>query len=245
LSRTPVAVVLVGAILVVCFWKADAWLYRILHENYNHATRPVPTHLKLATRLLRSLEDWGENVFIACVAFAMWRLDPQRRGRILCLAAAAAATAGTVEILKRGCGRARPEVSQGQTRFDWLARSADPLGDGHSFPSGHTAAAAAYSGSLAAFYPPVRPVVAFLAAGCGASRIWKERHFLGDCIAALAIGWTFAHYFATSKRWAPIWRACDRFLAPDAAGLLRRHDARQRHRRGTGEQLRPGLGLLR
>jgi undecaprenyl-diphosphatase len=215
--RHAIKAVLFGAVLIACVSWADSALYNFLHANFNENTRPVPDLLKLPHRILRSLEDWGENVFIVFVLFAMWRLDPNRRGRVVCLIVAAAATASVVEVVKRSTGRLRPDVSHGATVFQGPSRSADALGDAQSFPSGHTASAGAYSGALAAFYPPLRPAMVLLTCGTGASRIWKERHFLSDCLVGGVLGWCIAAYFAASRRWKLVWSWFDRKLAPAGA----------------------------
>jgi membrane-associated phospholipid phosphatase len=182
------AALLVG--LAFCF-LVDEPVYQWVHEHYNINTRPVPVHLKLTTRILRSMEDWGENIYILAVAVAMWRLDRRRRSRILCLVIASGMIALGVEGIKRATGRERPEVGSGRWAFHGPARWLQG-GDVQSFPSGHTAAAAGYSGALAAFYPPIRPVAIALAVGCGGNRIWKERHFLSDCWMGGLLGFWFA-----------------------------------------------------
>lgn len=214
-------------ILIVMFCL-DRPVYEFLHENYNGNRRTsVPDYLKFVTRVLRSMEDWGETVYILAVVVIMWQLDRQRRGRLVALAMAALITAGVVEVVKRGVGRKRPDIAAGETHFHgplakvaqrasesfqgeappgavatdrsedagtepdaahWLSSK----GDYQSFPSGHTAAGASYSGSLAAFYPPARGVCIAMAIGCGANRVWKERHFLSDCWASGVLAFWFA-----------------------------------------------------
>lgn len=179
-------------ILLVAFSFIDQPFYQFVHDNYNIYTRPVPTALKIPTRVLRSMEDWGENVYILAVVFAMWRLDSTRRSRVLCLGLGAVLVAVAVEGVKRVTGRERPEVSKGALVLHGPA-TWNSGGDYQSFPSGHTASAAAYSGALSAFYPPIRPVAIALAVGCGANRIWKERHFLTDCWVGGVFGFWFAY----------------------------------------------------
>jgi membrane-associated phospholipid phosphatase len=190
-------------ILVGCF-AIDRPVYEWFHANWNINTRPIPDHLKLATRMMRSLEDWGENIFIACVLYAMWFLDRRHRSRVVLLIGTALLATLPVELVKRVVGRQRPDQTEGRTVLlgptFW-----NEGGDYQSFPSGHTASAAAYSGSLATFYPPLRPVAVGLAVGCGASRIWKERHFLSDCWAGGSLGFALAFYFprlVAVRRWS-------------------------------------------
>lgn len=185
-------------VLAICF-AMDGLVYQFFHENWNYYTRPIPDHLKLATRVMRSLEDWGENVYITGVLYAMWVLDRKHRSRVVMLIATAILATLPVELVKRLAGRERPDQCEGRTIFH------GPLlwnegGDYQSFPSGHTASGAAFSGSLSSFYPPLRPVAVSLAVGCGASRIWKERHFLSDCWAGGALGFALAFYLPRTKR---------------------------------------------
>jgi membrane-associated phospholipid phosphatase len=194
------------ALLTVGSFLLDGSVYEFTHRHFNYFMRPVPSSHKLATRVLRSMEDWGENVFIVAVAIAMWRLDRRNRSRVLCIGLASLVVALAVEGVKRVTGRERPNISQGRIAFRgpivWLTGEYGPppdpawkpsAGDYQSFPSGHTASAGVYSGTLAAFYPPLRPVCIALAVGCGANRIWKERHYLSDCW----IGGAFGYWIAT------------------------------------------------
>lgn len=177
-------------LLGVCF-ALDTPIYDFLHQHYNHYTRPVPDYLKLPTRVLRALEDWGEFVYISAVAYVIWVLDRQRRSQLFCLVLSALLVTGVVEAIKRVTGRERPEVSKGAFVFHGVSRWQDG-GDAQSFPSGHMASASAYSGTLAAYHPALRPVVVALAVGCGANRVWKERHFLSDVFFGGVIGFGIA-----------------------------------------------------
>lgn len=195
---------------------ADEPIYRVLHEHYNYHTRPVPDQLKLATRILRSMENWGENVFIVAIGIAIWQLDCQRRSRILCLVLASVLVTLVVEGVKRVTGRERPEVCAGKLRVHGPA-AWNKGGDFQSFPSGHTASAAAYSGSLAAFYPPLRPVFVALAVGCAGNRIWKERHFASDCWVGGVLGFWLAFTLPRRRRVQPLLNWFDRcFSVPPA-----------------------------
>ncbi|QDU64858.1 PAP2 superfamily protein [Planctomycetes bacterium Pan216] len=173
-------------------YDLDLYVYNLAHDVFNHNTRPVPDHFKPLKRIFSSVEVWGENIFVLLVAFAIWRLDRHRRSRVVFLALSAIVVALGVEGVKRVTGRERPEVSQGKTVIHgWHKFTAG--GDYQSFPSGHTAAAASYGGSLSAFYPPLRPAMIALTVGCGGSRIWKERHFFSDCLFGGLIGFLAAY----------------------------------------------------
>ena len=194
------------AVLAFCF-AIDEKAFAFVHTHWNYNTHPIPDYLKLPTRIMRSMEDWGENVYIFCVLYAMWQFDRHRRSRIVLLIASAILVTLPVEGIKRIAGRERPELNGGQSVFHGPAKF-DGGGDFQSFPSGHAASSASYSGSLAAFYPPMKPVVIALAVGCAGNRIWKERHFFSDCWAGGAMGFWLA-YTLPRRRW--VRRFCDQF----------------------------------
>lgn len=200
-------------------FAVDAPVYSFVHTHWNHETRPIPDVLKLPHRILRSAENWGENFFIIGIAFTMWQLDKSRRSRVLALVVAAIVSAVAVEGIKRLSGRERPDQCAGQSVFHGPAKGYDG-GDFQSFPSGHTAAAASYSGSLSVFYPPLRPVVIPLAIACGGSRIWKERHFFSDCWVGGVLGFLTAFCLPRSMRWQRLAESFDRRFSHVA-----RHDS--------------------
>lgn len=228
--RLPRAALLAGVFLLGlagCF-AADQAVYDFLHAHYNYNTRPVPGYLKLPTRYLKSAENWGENFYVAGVVFVMWQLDRRRRGRVVVLLAAVLLATAAVEVVKRSTGRQRPDLAHGRTVFAGPAHRWDRLGDAHSFPSGHTASAAAFSGTLAVFYPPLRPALGALMVGCGACRVWKERHFCSDVWAGTWLGVLAGVFLAGGRRLAP-WRdALDRRLAPRTPSPPAAHDDRLR-----------------
>ena len=208
---------MLALVVLLGLFAIDRAAYAVVHENWNYYSRPVPTLLKVPTRVMRSMEDWGENVFILCVLVVMWRLDRTRRSRVLCVVLAAVGVSLSVEGVKRLTGRERPQVSDGRMVLHGPA-TYDQGGDYQSFPSGHTASAASYSGSLAAFYPPARPVAIALAIGCGGNRIWKERHFLSDCWLGGVFGFWFAFTLPRRRFLRPLLAAFDRrFSVPQAS----------------------------
>lgn len=61
-----------------------------------------------------------------------------------------------------------------------------------SFPSGHSAAAFAFAGVLAWFYPHLAGVFWALAVGCALSRYVDAVHWPGDCMAGAILGYVAA-----------------------------------------------------
>lgn len=203
----PIGVVALIAMVAGLLLAVDEPVYAYVHTHWNESTRPVPTHLKLPTRIMRSMEDWGENVYIACVLYAMWVFDRHKRSRVVLLVTSALVVTLAIEGIKRLTGRERPEFNGGETVFHGPSRWNDG-GDYQSFPSGHAGSSSSFSGSLAAFYPPLKPVVIPLAIGCSGNRIWKERHFLSDCWVGGALGFSLA-FWLPGRPW--VQRLCRRF----------------------------------
>jgi len=97
---------------------------------------------------------------------------------------ATAFTAGIVEALKIGFGRARPYVPGDSGRFTGPNLSPDY----HSMPSGHTANAFAMATVLSGKYPDWSPVLYGLALAVGLSRIELGVHWPSDVVIGAAIG---------------------------------------------------------
>ena len=70
-----------------------------------------------------------------------------------------------------------------------------------SFPSGHSASAAAFVSGLALESPAMGALVAPLALGVGYSRVHVGVHYPGDVVAGLAVGAAVA---ASGRYWWPV-----------------------------------------
>ena len=179
------AFVLAGLLFLAIAWNVAARSsigaldVRVADWLHAHAS-PALTAFLLAVTHLHSLAGIG----LGSVAFAAVLAKLRERYWILTLAATVAGAMLVNLLLKLAYERLRP-------RFD------EPLLvlDTYSFPSGHTAAAVAFYGVLAAFlvsrfYEPRRRAAcvagALLAVGLVAfSRLYLGAHYLSDVLAAL------------------------------------------------------------
>ena len=209
--------VLVAAALAAAL-ALDRPAYDFLHGHFNKYLVEVPSALRLPTQWMRAFGKCGESLFGFFLGAAMWQLAPRRRGQVFCLAVASLSTVLLVEIVKRTAGRQRPDVSHGATVFDGFAHLSDSKAEGHSFPSGHAAAAGCYGAVVSALAPPMRGMAMLAAVGVGASRMHEERHYLSDCLAGGLLGWWIGAFFARNlwlKKW---WDALGVRLAPRKVG---------------------------
>lgn len=161
------------------------------------ATYVVP-HQKasLVRQVIYGFQDFAQTVPLLATGWLVWRLDRQNGRSVVLRLVLAVVMAGAVSGLAKSLvGRHRPEPFRGQTwREAWIdVGFADRSSKQQSFFSGHATAAFAVATIIGTCYPPVRPVVYTLAAGCAASRVASQQHWLSDVcvggIAGMALGW--------------------------------------------------------
>jgi undecaprenyl-diphosphatase len=120
---------------------------------------------------------WGAAVAMA--AAGGWR------GRKAAAAGVAAMTAAEVlsnGVAKQLCERRRPPR-------EWVPpEDLRDRPDSSSFPSGHTAAAVAFSGAVASAWPAVGAACGAVAVLVGAQRLRSGAHYPADVAAGVAIG---------------------------------------------------------
>ncbi|MGQ0679752.1 MAG: bifunctional phosphatase PAP2/diacylglycerol kinase family protein [Actinomycetota bacterium] len=117
-----------------------------------------------------------------------------RRAALRGLLSVAVTSALINSVLKPLLRRRRPVGELLRYRFGRQPTSS-------SFPSGHTASAAAFATGVALELPPAGAPLAVLAAGVGASRVYAGVHYPGDAVAGALAGTAIAMWL---RRFWPV-----------------------------------------
>jgi diacylglycerol kinase family enzyme/membrane-associated phospholipid phosphatase len=149
-----------------------------------------------ADRWLRRLSTFANHGTLWLVLGAVLgvRKGPLRRGVIRGTGSMAFSSLLVNVVLKRIFGRVRPDLENLQTHRR-LRREPGSL----SFPSGHSASAAAFVTGLAMESPLTGAALAPVALGVGYSRVHVGVHYPGDVLAGMAVGGAVAS--ATQHWW--------------------------------------------
>jgi membrane-associated phospholipid phosphatase len=177
--------------LLAALRRADRSLFHQLAEAHNPVLdRVMPALSQAADFSLLWLATAG---LMALSGRPGWR---RAAGRAL--AATAVGSLTTNGVAKLTFDRRRPPLDRVP-----LARRVRRVPVTTSFPSGHTASAAAFATTVALEAPELAPPVAVLAAGVGFSRVWTGAHYPGDVLAGAGIGVTVALCLAPFRwgRW--------------------------------------------
>jgi membrane-associated phospholipid phosphatase len=168
-----------------------------LHWDARLLTRIGRLPTTPADRWLRRLSTFANHGKLWLVVGVVLGLKPgsERRGAVRGIGSMAVSSALVNVVLKRIFGRVRPDMANIETSRT-LRRAPHTL----SFPSGHSASAAAFATGVALESPVAGALVAPLALGVGYSRVHVGVHYPGDVVAGMAIGSAVA---AASQHW---WR---------------------------------------
>jgi len=175
-----------------------------------------------ADRWLRRLSVLANNgrLWLLLAALLGLRRGTTRRGAIRGVGSMWVSSALVNVVLKRVFGRVRPDLANLRTERT-LRRSPVTL----SFPSGHSASAAAFVTGVAMESGVAGAALAPVALGVGYSRVHVGVHYPGDVLAGFAVGGAVA---AASQHWwrirptepARVREASDAPALPEGEGLV-------------------------
>jgi undecaprenyl-diphosphatase len=170
-------------------------------------------------RRLSTFADHGKLWLLIGGALGLQH-GPLRRAAVRGVGSLALSSALVNVVLKRVFGRVRPDLAAVHSSRA-LRRSPQSL----SFPSGHSASAAAFATGVALESPVAGALIAPVALGVGYSRVHVGVHYPGDVVAGMAVGGAVA--LATQHWWrvrptdpARVWQAWNAPALPDGEGLV-------------------------
>ncbi|MYS05163.1 phosphatase PAP2 family protein [Streptomyces sp. SID6041] len=150
-----------------------------------------------ARQLLPPVEEAAEHTKLWWAAAVIMAMGGGRRGR---KAAAAGVTSMAVaELLSNGV--AKQLVERRRPPKEWIPH--DDVEDrpaSSSFPSGHTAAAVAFTAAVAPIWPWAGAVCAVPAAMVAIERVHSGAHYPSDVVAGAAVGLSVAALLRATPR---------------------------------------------
>jgi membrane-associated phospholipid phosphatase len=181
----------IAAAALICAFHFDSQIqYWIAHHQNRTA--------KIFMRNVSRFGDWPEHAALGLIllCFAYWRRN-KKWTRIFATMLIACALAGvSARVIKMATGRARPSV-----RSESVWNGPRISSKYHAFPSGHTAASAAFFGTL--FFLSWRLGLACLPIPLliAASRMYVGAHYLSDVVFAAIFGLMCAFLAAQWLLW--------------------------------------------
>ncbi|MFD3546750.1 phosphatase PAP2 family protein [Streptomyces sp. NPDC058655] len=182
--------------------QREAGTLAALREHDHRLTRRIAAwDSPWALRLLPPVEDAAKHTKVwwaAAVAMTALGGPRGRRAAAAGIAAMALAELLSDQVAKKLVERPRPPK-------EWIPRGdAEDRPDSSSFPSGHTAAAVAFTTAVASAWPGAGAACAVPALMVALERIHSGAHYPSDVAAGAAIGLACAGLARSAA--GPVWR---------------------------------------
>ncbi|MFF4056171.1 phosphatase PAP2 family protein [Streptomyces sp. NPDC001668] len=157
-------------------------LYQVDGALTRHAASRIPPGVAKA---LSAVEESAESTKLWCGAAAVMAWKGGWRGR----RAAAAGMAALVVAQLVSNGLCKQLADRPRPPAEWIPHDeVDDRPDSSSFPSGHTAAAVAFTAAVAPTWPAAGALCAVPAAMVAVERVQSGAHYPSDVAAGAAIG---------------------------------------------------------
>ncbi|MFE7855444.1 phosphatase PAP2 family protein [Streptomyces sp. NPDC057403] len=148
-------------------------------------------------KALTVVEKAAQKTKLWCCAAGTMALFGGRRGRL-----AAVSGLGAVVVAQVVCSGVCKQLNdRPRPPEEWFPHDeVEDRPDSSSFPSGHTAAAAAFAGAVVAAWPVAGALCAVPAALVAVERVWSGAHYPTDVAAGAAIGLASAGLVRSTPR---------------------------------------------
>ncbi|MFF7244322.1 phosphatase PAP2 family protein [Embleya sp. NPDC008237] len=156
-------------------------------------------------RILSGVEEAAESSKLWCAAAVVMAAVGGSRGRVS--AAAGLSALVVAQVLANGVGKR--VVDRPRPPKEWIPHDeVEDRPDSSSFPSGHTAAAVAFTAAVAPSWPRAAAVCSLPAAMVAVERVQSGAHYPSDVAAGAVIGlagaWLVRHTpRMLPRRWVP------------------------------------------
>nr|WP_055510405.1 phosphatase PAP2 family protein [Streptomyces aurantiacus] len=161
------------------------WLSEIPRTDRNVTKRIAAGAPPGLHRALSIVEETAEGSKLWCAAAAVMACTGGRRGRAA--AAAGLASVATAQLISNGV--CKQLVKRRRPPKEWIPHDeVEDRPDSSSFPSGHTAAALAFTVAITPTWPLAGALCALPAAVVAVERVQSGAHYPSDVTAGAAIG---------------------------------------------------------
>ena len=174
-----------GLVILIAFYldtTAQAWIAEHQEAGLRNFMRGVSR-----------FGDWPEHIVAGLVllSLAYWRRNKKWMRIAAAMIVACALAGAAARVVKISTGRARPSV---QTEAGWNGPNLSARYN--AFPSGHTAASAAFFATLALACWRIGAPLLLIPSLIAFSRMYLAAHYLSDVVCAALIGILCAHVIA-------------------------------------------------
>ena len=174
--------------------RALSGLGRIDRACYGAVARLPPSQLDVPLRRLAKFADFSKPWFIVATLLALFGGNRGRRAAITGIAAIGVTSFAVNQPMKLGSARARPDRA-GVPQERWVS-----MPDSTSFPSGHSASAAAFATAVGDVIPAAGIPLRVAAALVGFTRVYTGVHYPSDVVVGATAGALFGRLTSLAVR---------------------------------------------